>query len=540
MDSIPVTLADLLRQAKAFVGPVESVLIPGTLPSVEERIRAALSKAGDPDRRRRLTSLLARFKEVLASSIVGKADPILLVEETPLEARLTLIPGSKGRKIDPPLVLKELDRREIRQNVSEEAIRAACEAVGQDEMVYSLKIAEGVPAENGEDASIEFCVRAFDKRVLLDPGLPFVGDLAAQVQPVERGGRVAILTPARPGRPGVDLRGRPLPGNPASGLPLRLGTGLRTAPNGQDLHAVVGGALVAGDGALDVVPFRVFEGGIRSAEKIDFKGHILVTGHVAGQATLRGRDIYVEGNVDEATMTASGDVLVGGALQGKSRIQSEGLVLARQISDATIEALGDVFVRKSIVEGRVISSGVVRLLDDHGAIEGGSISARKGIKAGALGSDWGIETSVSAGRDILGASRLPEIDRGIAGCEEELRGMAPLAAGTDLAGLSIGEQDACADILERAAQSLRKLSELRCTKERIERVRGDYSRAFIEVTGPIHPPVKVEIGPAVQMFRKRLDHVVLVLGHNKKIRVKEETPTRRAERKTKTRTRRRG
>jgi len=538
MDSLPSPLADLLRQTKAFVGSLESVFAPGVLPSVEERLRETLSKATDPDRRRRLTSILGRLKEVMASSVAAQTDPLLLIEESPLEARLTLIPGSKGKRIDPALVLRELSRRGICEKVSEEAIRAACEAADQHELVYSLKIAEGVPAENGQDASVQFCVRAFDKRVLLDPELPFVGDLAAQVEPVEAGRRVAIVTPARPGRPGVDLRGRPIPCPPLSDLPLKTGSGLRTAPNGQDLHATLSGTLVAGDGMLDVVPFRVFEGGIRSAEKIDFPGHILVTGHVSGQATLRGRDIFIEGNVDDATISASGDVLVGGTLQGKSRIRSEGLILARQISDAMVEALGDVFVRNSIVEGRVISSGVVRLLDPQGAIEGGVVSARMGIKAGALGSDWGIETSVSAGRDVLAASRLPEIDRGIAECEGELGRRGPLPGlETDLTALSIGEQESCADVLEKTSQALKRLSELRRAKEAIQRVRGDYSRAFIEVTGPIHPPVKVEIGLAVQMFRKRLDRVVLVLGHNKRIRVKEETPTRRAQRKTKTRRR---
>jgi hypothetical protein len=145
---------------------------------------------------------------------------------------------------------------------------------------------------------------------------------------------------------------------------------------------------------------------------------------------------------------------------------------------------------------------------------------------------------VSAGRDILAATRLPEIDSEIADCEGELRRTGPLPApGTDLAALSIGEQESCADTLEKAGRALKRLSELRRAKEGLERVRGDYSRAFIEVTGPIHPPVKVEIGPAVQMFRKRLDRVVLILGHNKRIRVKEETPTRRAQRKTKTRRR---
>jgi uncharacterized protein (DUF342 family) len=541
MDSLPSPLADLLRQTEAFVGSLESVFAAGVLPSVQERLRGALSKATDPDRRRRLTSILARLKEVLASPVAAGAEPLLRLEESPTEARLTLLPGPKG-KIDLAFILKELDKRGIREKVSREAIQAACEAVDQNELVYGLKIAEGVPAENGQDATIEFCVRAFDKRILMDPQQPFVGDLAAQVEAVEAGRRAAVLTPAKPGRPGLDLRGRPVPCLPVSELPLRLGTGLRLAPNGQDLHAALAGTLVAGDGMLDVVPFRVFEGGIRSSEKIDFPGHILVTGHVSGQANLRGRDIFIEGNVEEASIWASGDVLVGGALQSKSRIQSEGLVLARQISDATVEALGDVLVRNSIVEGRVISSGVVRLVDPQGAIEGGSVSSRKGIRAGALGSDWGIETSVSAGRDVLGTARAPEVDRGIADCEEELRRMGrllppSLEAGADLVEIPIEEQGACANTLERAAQALRNLSNFRRSKERIQRVRGDYSRATVEVTGPIHPPVKVEIGPAVQMFRKRLDHVILVLGHNKRIRVKEETPTRRAERKTKTRRR---
>lgn len=529
------------------MGPVDSVFRRGTLPSIEERLRTALAAGTDVERRRKLTSILGRLREVFASSGAVEAEPALLVEETPLEARLTLVPGSKGKGIDPARVLRELGRRGIRENIAREAIQAACEAVARKELVHSLMIARGVAPENGEDSSVEFHVRAFDKRVLLDPQTPFLGDLAAQIETVEAGGRVATLNPPAPGRPGVDIHGRPLPCAPGAPLPLRPGAGIRTASNGRDLHAAVSGTLVAGDGVLEVVPFRVFEGGIPSEAQVDFRGHILVTGHAIGPATLRGRDIYVEGNVEGARVSASGDLLVGGALQGKSRVWTEGLVLARQISDATVEALGDVLVRNSIVEGRVTSSGFVRVLGNPGAIEGGSVSARKGIAAGAVGSDWGIETSISAGKDLLGAARLPDLEQGIAECEEELRNAGrllprQLAAGTDLAPLPPGEQEACAETLEKAARILWKLSGLRRTKESVGRSRGDVSRASIHVSGPLHPPVKVEIGPAVQLFRKRLDRVVLVLGHNRRIRVKESdaaaAPSPRPERKT--RTRRRG
>jgi uncharacterized protein (DUF342 family) len=546
MDSLPSSLADLLTRARSLMGPIESTYLPNRPASVEERLREALSREGEPEKRHRLTALLVRLKEILSEPTPAEAEPRLILEETPLEARLTLVPGSKGKRMDRSRILEELRRRGIREKISQDAIGAACQAVDLRELVYSLKIAEGTPAESGTDTSIEFHVKAFDKRVLLDPNLPFLGDLAAQIETVEAGQRVATLSPPRPGRPGVDIRGNPLAWNPGQDLGIRPGTGLMTAHNGRDLMAVVPGTLVAGVGVLDVVPFRILEGGIRSKEDIDFRGHLLVTGHVAGPSTLRGWDVYIEGNVEEARIQASGDVLVGGSLQAKCQVQSEGLILARHISDATVEALGDVLVRNSIVEGRVTSSGFVRVLSDPGSIEGGRVSGRKGVSAHVVGSDWGIETTIVAGSDVLGDARWPELESGIARCEEDLRSLGTLLdpsleTGADLARLPVGSQEECAEILERAGRALMKLSELKRTRAKFDQNRGDVSRAQIEVRGSLLPPVKLEIGRGSQMFRKRLDRVVLLLAHNQRIRVKEGPPpppaARPRERKTRTRRR---
>jgi hypothetical protein len=532
MDSISDALSRLLRQAEVLAGDLKSVYRQGAVQSAESRLGEALSQESDPARREKLASILEELKAALGRGVSGSSEPLLLIETSPLEALMTLIPQGRGKSADPGRILKELGRRGIPPPLSSQAIDAASKTAARGELVYSLKIAEGTPPVEGEDASIEFAVRAFDKRLFLDPKMPSQEAFLVDAETVAAGSRVATLKPSKAGRPGRDVYGRPIPAAPVQEILFRLGPGLRAEESGSGILALVSGCLVVSDDALEIVPFRIFEGGLQLEEPLEVPGNVVVKGHLTGTASLSARDVYVEGNVEGVTIRATGDVAVAGTLQDKSRVSSDGTTLAGEIRDADVDALGDVLVRRSIVEGRITSGGWVRVGPKPGTIEGGSVSGRKGIIAQVVGSDWGIETSLSAGRDAVPPARLSEVEKAIERGKAELRQMGPLlppsvTQGSDLAEAAPELWENSGGRFERAGRILRDLAALSRTQSKLEQARGEISKAPIEIRGRLLPPVQIGIGPATHVFREPLGPTILVLGHNKKIRQKDEEPPKK-------------
>ena len=215
-------VAEVIDAARAAGCPVESLL-------EEDGIASAIRDAIDAGRTEHIP--ISRNQDATIE---------LVIDDSRLSAVLHL---RKGRGKGKPLLLKDigatirgaglrnLDHERIKEDITAFYSSAELELVG-----YVL--ADGTPPTRGTDQSIEYTVRFLDaaraeahlgslasRADLLHemaslPVFPF--DAVERMAFVETDQRVAEITPATVGSPGVDVYGAPIPGIAGRELPLQL------------------------------------------------------------------------------------------------------------------------------------------------------------------------------------------------------------------------------------------------------------------------------------------------------------------------------
>jgi len=527
---------DLIRKAEELLGTAESKFENGEVVTVEELLRRAINTEADVARLRKLSLLLSEFERGPRSAPDPKAPPQdpLRIEESPVEARLTIFPSrAGGHDLSYEQLSKKLKERGIVNGLREAVIHGATLCASRSETVYRLVVASGDPGQAGEDGSVSFAVRAFDKRLLLDFEQPFFGDVSSLIEDVKAGTLVARLSPSTPGSPGRDIKGMLIPPTPGKLISLGVGEGLQLQAEGRELRSLVRGTLMVGEETLDLVPFHVVEGHLGIGQDIAFDGNVVVSGHVTGPVRIQARDIFIAGNVEGAQLSASGDVWIGGTVQGKAAIEAEGRVLARSVSDSSIRAIGDVMIAESVIESRVTSSGRVRTRASSGIIEGGEISGFRGIVTHTLGSSYGLTTKVKVGVEDMRAPILSAIDRRVKEHEDSLSKIDELKsrlAGSGLTARHLGpeQQVLYISVLRREIQSLEELRHLRRRRRKIDSKEDEGAPLCISVSGTLHPPVMIEIGEVSESIKESLTGVQLGIGADRKIAIrKEEVKSRR-------------
>ena len=168
------------------------------------------------------------------------------------------------------------------------------------------------------------------------------------------------------------------------------------------------------------------------------------------------------------------------------------------------------------------SSGKVLLRPSRGLIEGGEVSAFRGVVAHAVGSAFGLPTAVRVGVQDLRGPLLAELAKRIQENEEVLAKIDTLknrliGPGRTALGLAQDQQALYISILRKEIQALEELRGLRRRRQRLEGGRQDGKEAVIAVAGPLHPPVTVEIGEGSEVIREPLHGVVLTLGPGRKV-----------------------
>lgn len=161
---------------------------------------------------------------------------------------------------------------------------------------------------------------------------------------VAAGDPVARLVPPVPGADGVDVTGRPLSAAPARPARVQAGEGVVARPDpdgGATFFALREGRPVverlAGlDWRVDVVPLLVHRGDVDVASgNLRFRGDVLIQGNVReGARVVAAGHVWVEGNVDGASIQADGDIQVAGGVFRSQLVAGARSLLYAQLADA--------------------------------------------------------------------------------------------------------------------------------------------------------------------------------------------------------------
>ena len=519
-------LTALVEKAQGLIGAIDAQFTGSDVTSVEATLRVELESAESDEQKGPITGLLDGFAAFHKSPPASpeEADGQIHLDITDTSVHLTLVPPRAGGKaVEAAAITARVAQEKISRGLDNDAIPVAAAAVFKGEVVWNLQIAWGTLPRPGANSKVDWKIKPFNKSHFFKSGrIP--DDWSTLVENVEVDQEVASIQPAREGKPGISVRGEPLPPPMGADVKLEFGEGLRVSDNGKILHSSVAGSVIIDGERVDVVPIYVVTGNVWPGQDVEHNGHVLVTGSVLGPVTVRAEDIYVACSVEKSTLISSGDVYVGSEIQGGSigTVEADGRVYARSISDTTVEALGDIVARNSITYAQVVSSGEVRVISGVGALLGGSISALKGIVARNVGSDFGVLTTTSVGVDFLSPRRMKKIDDRIKEFESSLERINTLKSNlsktmADIKSLPPEKQDMVISLFQKEMKVNEELGSLRRSKEKFVTAMKNMIKASIRVLDTLHPPVKVQIGNAIEEIKEQLGRVTLLLDKDNHI-----------------------
>ncbi len=380
-------------------------------------------------------------------------------------------------------------------------------------------VAVATPPVQGHDAHIEY---HFDINTTAKPKLNEDGSVdfhqLGNIKPVAVGDKLATLTPADRGKPGLSVTGVTLPANSVTNLTLRHGRNITMSEDRCELYSQVAGHVTLVDDLVMVsdvyeVPANVDA----STGDIDYNGTVNVVGNVnTGYRIQAAGDIVVNGVVEGATLIAGGNIVLKRGMQGMSRgmLDAQGNITAKFIENSTIRC-GGTLMCDAVLHSDTECTGEISVLGKKGLINGGHIRSYTNIAATQLGSTMGTTTIVEIMSDIEQAKMLNETEAKLEEVREALDKMDHVLIGIKKmvkSGQQISPQQV--QYLKVAAASKPKLKkeienmELQC--QSMKKILELGTNASIRVEGVVNSGVKIMIKDIVRIINDNFSHCKFV------------------------------
>ncbi len=444
--------------------------------------------------------------------------PVWLAEDN--SEAFWLILDQRARPVTAALIEGWLERLGVVEGVDTSAIEACVARVNDGTTAAEMAtIAQGAPAKNGEDATLEVLVRTESRYgALRDDGS--IDLTKAHFEPnVKADQEIARLSPATPGTPGRDLMGNTIAALDGKALTAKAGPGTRMEDGVRGFlhyYAERDGALKSVPGEVAVTDTLMIDSDVGfDTGNLEYAGEIVVKGNVGQGFTVKaGSSVFVFGSVDAgSTIVSGGDVIVGQGIAGRrTRVVARGQVRTGYIHDARVRTSSDILVGNHIVQGMLHADGVISVEQREGprggSISGGEIWGLSGIQMFVAGSSQHNHTSLTAGLDPDSAKKLDLLNRKL---EESSKLIARHLGRFGLRKLDVKaiQQRLAAStgpqkkLLARAAQQLGEIVQIHqgLLKERTlieESSSGGLATAFVNAEKAVFPGVVVRIGDSTR------------------------------------------
>jgi hypothetical protein len=357
-------------------------------------------------------------------------------------------------------IVRLLKEEEVKNGVLTQAVRQAAERLAQGEELRELVVAKGQAPVMGADAEIELLVNLEAAKVGRQTQSGHIDFRDKGPLPVvEAGTPLARLRAARPGEPGVDVRGQPVEAPQVRMLRLRAGKGVEleqaetvavAAAQGmvlrpeEDLFEVVEAYEVGGDVNFDT-------------GHLDFPGAVKVSGAVLADFKVRCYRLEVNELEPGCEVEVRDDLLVAGGIMG-ARVKAGGKVVARFVRDSRITCGGDMVVESEIVETEVESEGRVVLTTGDGRLVNSRVAAIRGVAAGRIISSGSGGTKIRLGVRPEFEQAVYAARKKVSGLQDEVAELAQVLGGQreELAGAEADLRGLIAALKDPAQQGNRE------------------------------------------------------------------------------------
>ncbi len=231
------------------------------------------------------------------------------------------------RKLEISEIMGEVGRLGIRKNLDVPAVAQAL----QDAEGAPVPFAFGEAPVPGEDAVLELFFEEKIENAFEEVGGSLDYRNHLRIPSVQPGDPIAKLHPSKPGVPGCDVYGEPIPPAPVRDIDVRARQHVALLDDGVFVADKSGRPCATGGAVryLDISDAYVVAG------DVDLKtGHIVFSGDVSIQGNVTDNmiveslgNVYVSGGVFRSTITAAGSIIVQGSTIG-SRLYSGSFGLA--------------------------------------------------------------------------------------------------------------------------------------------------------------------------------------------------------------------
>jgi len=319
-------------------------------------------------------------------------------------------------KVPRTMVDEAIAKEGIIQGIDNDKIDELCEPSGV--RGHPVTIASGRRPGAGRRASIEFFFDTDPKPKLRQRKNGKVDYRETGViQQIEKGGLLALKTPAATGDEGISVTGKVIKGKPGKDAILQRGSGTKFEDEEKCrlVAAMSGCAQLHKDGVVEVSNEYIVNSDIDyKTGNIRFDGTVIVKGNVkSGFSVIATGDLEIAGIVEDANIYCGRNLLVKGGFvgSGKGVCRVFGETHIKFLENQTVYGNGDIYVAEEIVHGRVYSRGQVFVKFGKGAIIGGEVYGREGIEAKILGNIHYLKTKLIVGQDSQMDDAMEKIEK---------------------------------------------------------------------------------------------------------------------------------
>ena len=320
----------------------------------------------------------------------------------------------KGIEAGPMVTVEEIrrflnERKIIFGIIQENLMQFAEDQEGRDRKCI---VAKGIPPVHGKDGYvIDQTGRIQTGQSLSDGSKPIDFRNIHMIPSVKAGQVLATIIPPSPGVPGKSVYGAAIAAK--NGKPYKLKAGKNVLFHAGQIIAAADGQVSLTPVSVNVYPVYEVNGDLDlKIGNIDFIGNVIIRGNVpSGYKIKAGGDIYINGLVENAALSAGGSIVIGGGVTGMGEgvVAAGAGVQAAYLNQANVKAGSDILIRSSILHSDVLSKG--RVICKNGHIIGGKVEALKGLETNDIGNLHYTQTLIELGDFRRFAARESEIHK---------------------------------------------------------------------------------------------------------------------------------
>ncbi len=371
-----------------------------------------------------------------------------------------------------------------------------------------VSVARGKRAVQGTDGRVEFLIKPSAENVRFNVTKDEAIDYKNTnlIQNVLKEQHLATVHQPGAAEEGRDLFGNAIPTR--AGQPVEVHLGPNAVMEDGKIYSQVNGRFVLENDILSVNPVYQVRGDVDyTVGNVNFIGLVQIQKDVLDDFSVFGKEgVEVNGVMGAANVESEGHVTVNGGVNGKGRgyIRALGAVRAKYFNEVSAVCREDVEVAKSIMNSTVKTKG--KLICPMGNVIGGSVVALMGIDVGSVGSDLGVETSITAGVDYEIADKIATYEAQIDEITREIeridRVVGPVLANKQkLMALSPDKKKALKGLLEQLKKHQAEQGEMQKNLDEIRKQSVGQRAKEILVRKMLYSGVKVCIGHCRRLIK---------------------------------------